>query len=143
MPYIGRPLAPSNLTATENGAGSLIIFWSLPTVVGVAVEFTLTAANLNNSSTGSIVSTTQDQRLVVALPDNTSCDVYSFQVTAGNAAGISTPSDSIIRSFPSLPDISPVEDSLQHSLTKTEQGVELTVTFNVRICHFSTCTMTV
>ena len=59
------------------------------------------------------------------------CDVYSFQVTARNDVGIGNPSEIIIGSLPSLPDISAVEDSLQHSLAKANGSVTLRVQFNV------------
>ena len=59
------------------------------------------------------------------------CDVYSFQVTARNDAGIGNPSEIITGSLPSLPDISAVEDSLQHSLAKANGSVTLRVQFNV------------
>ena len=101
---------------------------------GVAVNFTVTVTNLNDSSTGPMeVSGIRDQHYIFTLEDSTSCDVYSFQVTAMNGAGTGTPSQIITRSLPSLPDISPVQDSLQHSLVRTASGVTLmTVTFNVR-----------
>ena len=44
------------------------------------------------------------------------CDVYSFQVTARNDVEIGDSSEIITGSLPSLPDMSAVEDSLQHSL---------------------------
>ena len=59
------------------------------------------------------------------------CDVYSFQVTARNDAGIGNQSEIITGSLPSLPDISAVEDSLQHSLAKANGSVTLRVQFNV------------
>ena len=128
----GPPSSPADLAATENGVGSLNISWSLVTIEGVAVNFTVTATNLNDSSTGPMeVSGIQDQHYIFTLEDSTSCDVYSFQVTAVNGAETGTPSQIIIRSLPSLPDISPVQDSLRHSLVRTASGVTLSVTFNV------------
>ena len=130
----GPPSTPADLEATENGVGSLNISWSLVTIEGVAVTFTVTVTNLNDSSTGPMeVSGIQDQHYIFTLEDSTSCDVYSFQVTAVNGAGTGTPSEIITRILPSLPDISPVQDSLQHSLVRTASGVTLSVTFNVRI----------
>ena len=134
--HAGPPSTPADLAATENGVGSLNISWSLVTTEGVAVTFTVTVTNLNDSNTGPIcmevVSGIQDQHYIFTLEDSTSCDVYSFQVTAVNGAGTGTPSEIITRSLPSLPDISPVQDSLQHSLVRTASGVTLSVTFNVR-----------
>ena len=121
---------PADLAATENGVGSLNISWSLVTIEGVEVNFTVNVTNLNDSSTGPMeVSGIQDQHYIFTLGDSTSCDVYSFQVTADNGAGTGTPSEIITRSLPSLPDISPVQDSLNHSLVRTAR---LSVTFNVR-----------
>ena len=140
--HAGPPSTPADLAATENGVGSLNISWSLVTIEGVAVNFTVTVMNLNDSSTGPMeVSGIQDQHYIFTLEDSTSCDVYSFQVTAVNGAGTGTPSEIITRSLPSLPDISPVQDSLQHSLVRTASGVTLSVTFNVRvdISNFMTC----
>ena len=130
--HTGPPSSPADLAA-ENGVGSLNISWSLITIEGVAVNFTVTVTNLNDSSTGPMeVSGIQDQNYIFTLEDSTSCDVYSFQVTAVNGAGTGTPSEIITRSLPSLPDISPVQDTLHHSLVRTASGVTLTVTFNVR-----------
>ena len=110
------------------------------TIEGVAVIFTVTVMNLNDSSTGPMeVSGIQDQHYIFTLEDSTSCDVYSLQVTAVNGAGTGTPSEIITRSLPSLPDISPVQDSLQHSLVRTASGVTLSVTFNVRTLLTMTC----
>ena len=67
------------------------------------------------------------------MEDPSPCDVYSFQVTAVNDAGASEPSEIITRNLPSLPDLSPVEDSLYHSLVKGAGGVMLSVMFNVSI----------
>ena len=131
--YSGTPSTPDDLAAIANGFGSLNISWSLVTIEGVAVIFTVTVTNLNDSSTGPMeVSGIQDQHYIFTIEDSTSCDVYSFQVTAMNGAGTGTPSQITTRSLPSLPDISPVQDSLQHSLVRTSSGVTLSVTFNVR-----------
>ena len=128
--HAGPPSTPADLAATENGVRSLNISWSLVTIEGVAVNFTVTVTNL---STGAMeVSGIQDQHYIFTLEDSTSCDVYSFQVTAVNGAGTGTPSEIITRSLPSLPDISSVQDSLQHSLVRTASGVTLSVIFNVR-----------
>ena len=59
------------------------------------------------------------------------CDVYNFHVTARNDAGIGNSSEIVTGSLPSLPDISAVEDSLQHSLAKANGSVTLRVQFNV------------
>ena len=89
--HVGPHSAPVDLAATENGVGSLNISWSLVTIEGVEVTFTVTVTNLNDSSTGPMeVSGIQDQHYIFTLEDSTSCDVYSFQVTAVNGAGTGT-----------------------------------------------------
>ena len=97
------------------------------------VNYTLTATNLNNSSSSQavVLAGIQEQNYIFTLSSSTSCDMYSFQVTAINAAGASNPSQVITRSLPSLLDISPVEESLSHSLVVTGEGVQLTVSFQV------------
>ena len=94
------------------------------------VNYTLTVTNLNDSSSEPVdVTGIQEQNYIFTALS--SCDMYSFQVTAINAAGASNPSQVITRSLPSLPDISPVEESLSHSLMVTGEGVQLTVSFQV------------
>ena len=69
-----------------------------------------------------------------------SCDLYSFQVTAMNAAGASDPSEIITRSLPSLPDTSAVEESLEYHLVKVkEDEVRANISFNVStyVCEIS------
>ena len=100
------------------------------------VNYTLTATNLNDSSSEPIVVTgIQEQNYIFTARSSTSCDVYSFQVSAMNAAGASNPSQVITRSLPSLPDISAVEESLSHSLMVTGEGIQLTARFQVRLFH--------
>ncbi len=99
--------------------------------------FTLYATNLDDTSSESIIISGISQQHYIFTPTgggNTSCDVYTFQITALNDAGASDPSEIITRSLPSLPDISQVEDSLQHSLVNTEDGITLNVTFDVSMC---------
>jgi hypothetical protein len=129
---LGRPSAPDNLIAMATGPGSLNISFSGEAVWnGVTVKFTLKATNLNDSTLMMVLST-QDHFFAITLPGNTSCDIYQFQVTARNDAGSSIPSDTITRSFPSLPDVTVIDNSLDYSLTKLGDGVLLTTTFNVR-----------
>ena len=66
--HAGPPSTPADLAATENGVGSLNISWSLVTIEGVAVTFTVTVTNLNDSSTGPMeVSGIQDQHYIIIL----------------------------------------------------------------------------
>ena len=100
----------------------------------MTVNFTLNVTNLNNSNIGStIVSRIQQEYYILTVEDSSPCDVYSFQVTAVNDAGASEPSEIITRSLPLPPDLSPVEDSLHHSLVKGAGEVILSVMFNVSI----------
>ena len=123
--------SPSNVVANVVGPGSLNISWSYVAIEGEVTNFTVTVINQSNTRLME-VSGIQDQHYIFSIENNASCDVYSFQVTAMNGAGRSTPSQIIRRRVPSLPDISPVQDSLQHSLVRTASGVALSVTFNVR-----------
>ena len=132
--HAGPPAVPVNLLVMENGLGSLNVSWSHATIKGVAVEFTLTATNLNDSNADPIlVIFVEDLHWTLTIQDSTSCDVYSFRVTARNAAGSSSPSDTLTSSFPALPDISAVEDSLEHSLRKMDKEITLNVTITVRL----------
>lgn len=125
----GPPSAPTGLAATESEGASLNISWSL--VAREALNFTVIATNLNDST--KMMEATQNRHQIVRPPDNTSCDSYSFQVRATNAAGSSNLSESITSTFPSLPGLSSLEESMEYSLTNTARGVLLTLTFNVRI----------
>ena len=122
-------MEPENLTATPNGVGSLQISWSLNNADNVAVGFVVTATNV----TETIVMRTSQLNSVIPFSDNTSCNNYSIQVVANNSAGQGPPSDVIIRSVPSLPEISAVEESLLYTLRRTSSGVTLDVLLNVRL----------
>ncbi len=136
----GPPSSPTNLAARENGVGSIGISWlSLP-IENVSVWFTLNTTNLDDTSSESIIISGISQQHYIFTPTgggNTSCGVYTFQITALNDAGASDPSEIFTRSLPSLPDISQVEDSLQHSLVNTEDGITLNVTFDVSMHIYS------
>jgi hypothetical protein len=131
---VGPPSAPGDVTATENGVaengvGSLNISWSLADISLIPVNFTITALNWNNSEE-SVNATTQDLFQVISSPNNaTSCDVYQFQVTAKNPAGV-TSSNLIFVSFPSLP-MSLAEGTAQDFLMKTANGISLRIVINV------------
>ncbi len=132
----GPPSSPTNITASENGVGSIRISWLSLAIENVSVWFTLNATNLDDTSSESIIISGISQQHYIFTPTgggNTSCDIYTFQITALNDAGAGDPREIITRSLPSLPDISQVEDSLQHSLVNSEDGITLNVTFNVSI----------
>ena len=125
-------MAPENLTATANGLGSLQISWSLDNVNSVPVDFVVNTTNVADSSERIVMRTSQ-LNTMVTFSDSTSCSNYSIQVVANNSAGQGPPSDAIIRSVPSLPKISAVEESLQDTLRRTSSGITLDVTLNVRM----------
>ena len=97
------------------------------------VNYTLTATNLNDSSSSQtiVVAGLQEQYFIFNGSSSASCDTYSFQVTALNPAGAGNPSEVITWSPSLLPDISQVEESLNHSLMVTSQGIQLTAWFQV------------
>ena len=129
------PPSPLNVMLTPLTVNFIRISWSSPpTPPGVTLYFNLTIFNLNSSSSEPVLMRTDIQTQHFIFTDDNrarSCDVYSFQVTARNDAGIGNPSEIITGSLPSLPDISAVEDSLQHSLAKANGSVTLRVQFNV------------
>ena len=128
------PPAPFDVRASENGSQSLKVSWSFVRFIeGVVVTFTLTVSNLQlNDSEPLVIGGIQEQYYFFTALSSTSCDTYSFQVTALNVAGVSNSSEVITRSLPSLPDISAVEVSLSHSLMVSGKGVQLTISFQVK-----------
>ena len=131
--HAGLPLPPTNLIATENGLGSLNISWSFAFQEGIPINFTLFAINLNTTDD---VQTTQktgirDQYLAFVVDSPTSCDSYSFTVAAVNRVGQGDSSEATIATLPSIPDLSLVEDSLEHSLNKSGDRFLLTVSVMV------------
>ena len=98
------------------------------------VNYTLTATNLNDSSSSQaiVVTGVQEQYFIFNRSNSASCDAYSFQVTVLNAAGAGNPSEVITWSPSLLSDISQVEESLNHSLMVTGEGVQLTISFQVK-----------
>ena len=130
---VGRPSSPSNVTISENGINSVQVRWSSPIIPGVTLYFNLIITNLNSSNNEATNLSTHQQHYVFTANREpiSACNVYTFQVTARNHAGIGDPSEIISKSLPSLPQISIVEDSVQHSLVKIADGVTLSVHFNV------------
>ena len=139
MNSTGPPPPPADLTTTRNSLGALDISWSLAFMDRVPVNFTLTVMNLNTSIPEPIiVPGIRDRHYTFTAGNGTLCDLYSFQITAVTDAVSSDPSEVIVSSIPSLPDTFSIEDSLQHSLVRTnlenESEILLNVTFKVNIC---------
>ena len=136
--YTGPPSPPTDVMLTPLTVNSVRVSWSSPpTPPGVTLYFNLTIFNINSSSSEPVLMRTDIQTLHYVFTDDMSqsrpCDVYSFQVTARNDVGIDNSSEIITGSLPSLPDISAVEDSLQHFLVKDAElnVANLTVSFDV------------
>ena len=98
----------------------------------VPVAFVVNATNVADSSERIVMRTSQ-LNSVISFSDSTSCNNYSIQVVANNSAGQGPPSNFIIRSVPSLPEISAVEESLQHTLRRTSSGITLNFILDVRL----------
>ena len=133
--FTGPPSPPTDVMLTPITVNSLRVSWSSPPIPpGVTLYFNLTIFNLNSSSSEPVLMRTDIQTQHYIFTDGNRarpCDVYSFQVTARNDAGMGNPSEIITGSLPSLPDMSAVEDSLQHSLAKADGSVTMRVQFNV------------
>ena len=69
------------------------------TIEGVAVNFTVTVTNLNDSSTGPMHGGVRNTRPALHIHSRGQ-HAYSFQVTAVNGAGTGIPSETITRSLP-------------------------------------------
>ena len=75
--------------------------------------------------------------LFTAPEDAPPCEVYNFSVTATyvgatyTGAGCSVPSPVLSTMLPSLPDITPVESSIQYVLIKQDIKLIINVTFEV------------
>lgn len=133
MLFLGLFSTPTNLTAIENGVGSLRISWLFSCVEGVEFEYILTATNINISNARPIVQVLQEQHYIFTL-ENSLCDVYAFQVRALNATWSSNLSEILTRSLPSLPDVSAIEATLEQSLIKIAviKSVTLILMFQAR-----------
>ncbi len=95
------------------------------------MNFTLTVTSLTSSRTMTVQPlAVSGQHYTINAGDHPLCDLYRFQVLAFNPAGVSEPS-MIDRRFPSLPNISQLERTLEHTLLKAANGVTLTVKFSV------------
>ena len=83
---------------------------------GIISNFTVTVIYRNDSM--KVTGILRWSYIFINVTDSTSCDNYIFKVTAVNDAGVGGTSETT-GSFPSLPDITSIQESLQHSLYKT------------------------
>jgi hypothetical protein len=124
---------PTNLMATGTGVGSLNISWSSSCFIKGIIQFSLVLLNLNSSQNMPFeVHGIHNLYHRYEIQETTSCDIYQLHVQAVNGSISSKPSDSITTGFPSLPGISPLEKSLQHSVMRNADGeVMLSFSFDV------------
>ena len=117
---------------TENGVGSLNISWSKVMIQGLVLDYTVVYMKLENTSAPEPVNVRgiRDQYFIFTqeLENNSSCEIYSFQVISVNSVGVSRQSDTIIWSLPTIP-VAPV--LLEHSLLKKDGAFVLHLTINV------------
>ena len=98
------------------------------------MNFMLTATNLDTPDTQpTVVKGIQNQHYIFKIDNPTSCDSYSFNIVAENDLGVGNSSEAVIVSLPTPPDLSSIamEESLDHSLSKTAGEFMLTVYLNV------------
>ena len=102
-------------------------------IEGLVLDYTVVYMNLENTSARDPMNVTgiQDQYFIFTreLENNSSCEIYSFQVISVNSVGVSRQSDTIIWSLPTIP-VAPV---VEYSLMKTdgEFVLHLTILYNV------------
>lgn len=113
-------------TANSNGVASLNISW----VSSCYNTFDLRVNSID-------IIAIQDQHYIFNITDTTSCEIYHFQVKARNGSMVSSPSEIISLSFPSLPDVSPVQDSLEYNVFKINQDIFIEFAFDVRTTPLS------
>ena len=122
----GAPAPPANVSVSSVSPQVLNVSWSAETDPNINTSFQLTVTH----SQESVLHSTP--HLFLLLPLNVSeCTEFSFEVVASNAAGASEASPPVTRSLPWLPDIRPVETSLQHSVRRDGSSVTILITHQV------------
>ena len=97
-----------------NGANSLRVSW----LAGKnATTFTLTATNLNVSIEPTVIPDIQNQFYVFNTESRSACDTYGFQVSTPVAGGGERSSAVVNAVVPSRPNVSLVEETIQHSVS--------------------------
>ena len=129
--YIGNPSPPTDLTVSGFQNGRLKLTWNFSSIPSVQALFTLTVLKNNSYSRQEARNTLQNitETATKVEIDYSFCDVFYFWVMAENDAGKSDMSTAAKWIPPYQPSYSAL--SLQHSLSKTAEGVFVTVAVNV------------
>ena len=111
--------------------GRLALTWNFSSIPSVLARFTLTVLKNNSYSRQEERNTVQNITETAAMVeiDYSFCDVFYFWVMAENDAGESDMSTAAKWIPPYQPNFSAL--SLQHSLSRTAEGVFVTVAVNV------------
>ena len=98
--HAAHPAPPSNLILLS--LEPFTISWVPPfTLPGVTLSYFVNLTNLNTSRVIRSSELRTPRFTFSGTEDGSPCDVYQFTVTAGNAAGLSDPSDTLTASVPS------------------------------------------
>ena len=129
--FLGNPSPPTDLTLSGFINGRLELTWNFSSIPSVQARFTLTVLKNNSYSRQeerNIVQNVAETAAMVEI-DYSFCDVFYFWVMAENDAGESDISTAAKWIPPYQPNFSAL--SVQHSLSKTTEGVFVTVAVNV------------
>ena len=129
------------LVALKLGENAINISWSQD-LTSVAV------LTVSHGSSSQVISLNDSFYYFTAPEDASPCEVYNFSVTATyvgatyTGAGCSVPSPVLSMMLPSLPDITPVESSIQYVLIKQIIKLTINVTFEVSCLCERSCKTT-
>ena len=107
--------------------------------------YTFTAVNMDNSSVFPIVEyNLVDKAYNLSFDLEQICDDYNFIITADrfddDIRSLGAPYSKILNIASIIPsDITHITDTLSYVLKETDEGVEITLTFEV--CHYDSYTM--
>ena len=129
--FLGNLSPPTDLTVSGFQNGRLALTWNFSSIPSVQALFTLTVLKNNSYSRQEERNTVQNITETAAMVeiDYSFCDVFYFWVMAENDAGESDMSTAAKWIPPYQPNFSAL--SLQHSLSRTAEGVFVTVAVNV------------
>ena len=126
----------------DAGVNMIRLEWSQELLVPYAMQtFSLTVSH--GSSSQEISGLTESYYNFTGPEGAPPCEVYNFSLTATyvgatfTGAGCSVPSPVLRTMLPSLPDISPLESSLDFVLEKRSTDFVITVSFEVRFYVFT------